>query len=67
MAMTLRTSEHDDRLIEEIAAAHGTSKNEAVLRAVRAEAERAGRREGLDASIDKLQHRYGDLLRRLGE
>lgn len=31
MAMTLRTSPEDDRLIEQLAAAQGTSKHEAVL------------------------------------
>lgn len=67
MAMTLRTSPKDDELISGLARAGDVSKNEAVLRAVRAEAERTTRRQDLDASIDRVKDRYGDLLRRLGE
>lgn len=74
MGMTLRTTEDDDRLIEELARAQGVSKHEAVLRAVRETAERVRHHEAADAEDDvaddaarRTMNRYGDLLRRLGE
>ncbi len=67
MAMTLRTSPEDDRLIEQLAAALGTSKHEAVLRAIRQQAERADHQGRVEASAARVTQRYGDLLRRLGE
>lgn len=50
MAMTLRTSPEDDRLIEQLAAAQGTSKHEAVLRYSALQRPRA-RLYGLDAYV----------------
>jgi hypothetical protein len=67
MAMTLRTTEDDDRLIDELARAEGVSKHEAVLRAVRETAERVRHHEAVDDAARRTMDRYGDLLRRLGE
>ena len=67
MAMTLRTSPDDDRRIEELARTLGVSKHEAVLRAVLAESERTMRRERVECAAERVNERYGDLLRRLGE
>lgn len=66
MAMTLRTSPEDDRLIEQLAAAQGTSKHEAVLRAIRQQAERADHQSKVQESTLRVRKRYGELLRRLG-
>lgn len=65
--MTLRTSESDDRRIEELARIQGVSKHEAVLRAVRDAADRTVRQDRLERSADRVAERYGDLLRRLGQ
>lgn len=67
MAMTLRTTEADDLLIDELARTEGVSKHEAVLRAVREMARRERHRAAVDDATERTLDRYGDLLRRLGE
>jgi hypothetical protein len=67
MAMTLRTTEADDALIDELARAEGVSKHEAVLRAVREMVRRERHRAAVDDATERTLDRYGDLLRRLGE
>ena len=67
MAMTLRTTLHDDLLIEELARREGVSKHEAVLRAVRTAAARELHRREVAGSADRAMDRYADLIRRLGE
>lgn len=66
MAMTLRLSDEDERLLAALAEAEGVSKHEATLRAIRATAERRLHRGQVRrASVDNRE-RYAELLERLG-
>jgi uncharacterized protein (DUF1778 family) len=66
MAMTLRLTDEQERALTLLAEADGTSKHEAVVRAI---TEAAARRLH-DRQVEKLsavaRYRYADLLDRLG-
>jgi uncharacterized protein (DUF1778 family) len=67
MAMTLRLTDEQDRVLTLLAEADGTSKHDAVVRAI---TEAAARRlhEGRVAELSAATRaRYADLLDRLGQ
>jgi hypothetical protein len=67
MAMTLRLSKDDERVLGELAARDGISRQEAIIRAIHEAAARRGHEaDGCDASA-QARSRYADVLRRLGE
>lgn len=66
MAMTLRLSDDDDRLLAGLAEAEGVSKHEAAVRAIRAAGERRLHREQVRQASATHRERYADLLDRLG-
>lgn len=66
MAMTLRLTDDDERLLSALAAADGVSKHEATLRAIRAAAQRRAHREDVRRLSADARARYVDLLDRLG-
>lgn len=65
MAMTLRLDEDDDRAVAATAAREHLSKHEVIVRAVRAYT--GSRQARLDAAIDHVVTRDGELLDRLGK
>lgn len=66
MAMNLRLSEEDERALRAIQAAEGgVSKHQAVLLAIRREAERTQRHAEVRGYTRELKERYGDVLDRL--
>ncbi|MCG7427861.1 ribbon-helix-helix protein, CopG family [Helcobacillus massiliensis] len=67
MAMTLRLSPDDDRLLAELARAEGLSKQETVARAIREAAERRAHREQVRRLSSSGRARYAELLDRLGQ
>ncbi|MGO1401720.1 MAG: CopG family transcriptional regulator [Flaviflexus sp.] len=66
MAMTLRMSEDDDRVLAALAEADGISKQEATIRAIHEVAARRGHAESVAASSARARSRYAELLERLG-
>lgn len=66
MAMTLRTDERLERVLDELARSEGLSKQEIVRRAVLERYERAGHRARVDASATEQAQRWADVLDRLG-
>ncbi|GMA20639.1 CopG family transcriptional regulator [Arsenicicoccus piscis] len=66
MAMTLRLSDDDERLLAALAEADGISKHEAALRAIREVAERRGHGREVAASSEHARRRYAKTLERLG-
>lgn len=66
MAMTLRLSESDERILAALAEAEGVSKHEATLRAIRAAAARSEHRGEVRRLSADARERYADLLDRLG-
>lgn len=67
MAMTLRLSENDERVLAALAEADGISKHEATIRAIREVAERRGHVQAVAASSVRGRTRYAEVLKRLGE
>ncbi len=67
MAMTLRLSEKDEQILEDISKKEGVSKQEATARAIREYARRRNHEDAVEASSQKVRERYADVLRRLGE
>lgn len=65
MAMTLRLSEDDDRALEALSAALGVSKQEATVRAIRAEAMRVADSREVRAHTAWVTENYADVLERL--
>lgn len=65
--MTLRLDDADDAALAALAQAHGISKNEAALRAIREARRRAEDERALDLAITDTLTRYPDTIRRLGE
>jgi uncharacterized protein (DUF1778 family) len=66
MAMTLRLTPEDERLLAALAAAEGVSRHEATLRAIReAAARHVHQAEVADLSA-RARERYADVLERLG-
>jgi predicted transcriptional regulator len=66
MALTLRTDDELERALAALAASEGLSRQEIIRRAVLERYERAGHRERVDASGQRLIERWGDVLDRLG-
>lgn len=66
MAMTLRLTEDDERVLAALAEADGISKQEATIRAIREVAERRGHVRAVAASSARARSRYADVLERLG-
>jgi hypothetical protein len=67
MAMTLRLTEEQDRLLERLAADRGLSKNHAAAVAIELAAPAADNTETVAAVITRLRMRDGSLLARLAE
>lgn len=67
MAMTLRLTEDDERVLARLAQDEGISRQEATIRAIHEVAERRGHeRKVIDAS-QRARARYADVLDRLGQ
>lgn len=66
MAMTLRLSDEDDKLLQELAEATGVSKHEAVVRSIREAASTRRHEEGMREASAKARARWADVLDRLG-
>ncbi|MGH3412980.1 MAG: ribbon-helix-helix protein, CopG family [Marmoricola sp.] len=67
MALTLRTDAELDRAITELAEAEGTSKQEAIRRAVIEKRDRTTRSARLDAISRDMLVEWADVLDRLGK
>lgn len=67
MAMTLRLSPEQDRILEQIAHEDGVSKHQATLNLIEEAAVRRGRRARIDAIMDDVLDRDAELLRRLAQ
>ena len=66
MAMTLRLSTDDERLLASLAESEGVSKQEATLRAIRETAARRGHEARVHDLSVQARERYADVLDRLG-
>jgi hypothetical protein len=67
MAMTLRLTEEQDRLLERLAADLGLSKNHAAAAAIELATPAADHSETIASSLERLHLRDGSLLARLAE
>lgn len=65
--MTLRLTEDDERVLAELAAADGVSRQEATIRAIREAAARRGHEAAVRDLSVKARARYTDVLDRLGK
>ena len=65
--MTLRLDAEQDRVLSDLAASQGLSKQEAAVRAIIETAERHLPRARVAELADAAATRYQDVLRRLGE
>jgi uncharacterized protein (DUF1778 family) len=66
MAMTLRLSSEDERLLAALAEAEGVSRHEATLRAIREAASRHAHQAKVADLSAQARERYADVLDRLG-
>lgn len=66
MAINLRLTDDEQRLLDGLAEESGLSKSEVLRRALVEKAIRDRRSARIDASLDWTLERYDDLLRRLG-
>ena len=66
MAMTLRLSPEDERLLAALAESEGVSRHEAALRAIREAAARHGHEAKVAELSARARVRYADVLDRLG-
>ena len=67
MAMTLRLSSEDERLLAELAEAEGISRQALTIRAIHEMAERRGHSAKVSQASARARDRYAELLERLGE
>ena len=67
MALTLRTDSELEQALTELAEAEGTSKQEAIRRAVIEKRDRVSRRTRIDAISKELLVEWADVLDRLGK
>lgn len=67
MAMTLRLSEEDERVLKALAEAEGISRHEATVRAIREAAARRGHEEKVIESSRRARARYSKVLKKLGQ
>ena len=66
MAMTLRLTPEDERLLVALAEAEGVSRHEATLRAIREAAARHAHQTKVAELSARARERYADVLDRLG-
>lgn len=66
MAMTLRLTDADERVLAELAQQEGVSRQEATVRAIREAAARRGHQQAVRELSVQGRARYSDLLDRLG-
>ena len=66
VAMTLRLTDEDERVLALLADAQGVSKQEATVRAIRDAAARRGHEVIVSELSTKARSRYADVLERLG-
>jgi predicted transcriptional regulator len=67
MAMTLRTDDELENALTELAEAEGTSKQEAIRRAILEKRDRVLHRTRVDAVASDLLVEYAEALDRLGK
>lgn len=67
MAMTLRLSEADERVLAMLAEADGISRQEATIRAIHEVAARRGHERRVTDASARARTRYADVLDRLGK
>ena len=67
MAMTLRLSEDDERVLAQLAADDGISRQEATIRAIHEVAARRGHEHQVSDASLRARARYADVLERLGQ
>lgn len=67
MAMTLRLTESDEKILSELAARDGVSRQEATVRAIREAAVRRGHEQLVSELSARGRSRYADLLDRLAQ
>jgi hypothetical protein len=67
MAMTLRLSDEDERVLAALAERDGISRQQATIRAIREAAARRGHEEAVHELSSQARERYADVFRRLGE
>lgn len=67
MAMNLRLDEKDSALLKALAEAEGVSQHEAVLRAIRRNAQEVAHGARIHEATVEMQARWGDVLDRLGK
>ncbi len=65
--MTLQLSEDDERVLAELAAADGISRQEAAIRAIHEAASRRGHEQAVRHLSARARQRYADLIDRLGQ
>ena len=66
VAMTLRLTREDERILAELAEADGISRQEATVRAIREAAARRGHDRRVGEASARARVRYADVLDRLG-
>lgn len=66
MAMTLRLSKEDERLLTLLAQEDGISRQEATIRAIHEVAARRGHEQRVKEASARVRSRYADVLERLG-
>ena len=66
VAMTLRLTREDERILAELAEADGISRQEATVRAIREAAARRGHDRRVGEASARARARYADVLDRLG-
>lgn len=67
MAMTLRLTDADEKILAELAEKDGVSRQEATVRAIREVAARRGHPQLVSELSAMGRTRYADLLDRLGQ
>lgn len=66
MALTVRTDDELEHALDTLCKREGLSRQEVIRRAVLERLERAGHRERVDGSTNRMVDRWGDVLDRLG-
>ena len=67
MAMTLRLTDDDEKILAELAREEGVSRQEATVRAIREAAARRGHEKAVQDLSLRARTRYADLLDRLAQ
>lgn len=67
MAMTLRLTDDDEKILAELAREEGISRQEATVRAIREAAARRGHEKAVQDLSLRARTRYADLLDRLAQ